>query len=238
MAGAQKASAKWLKWAVAVAALWPLCLVLTVAAFRLGSLVLLGGEAARNPLLLSFLGGAVAWWVCFVAGVKPMRAYLLGHELTHAIWAWAFGGRVTALKVGPQGGYVRTDRVNFWISLAPYFFPLYGVLAAWLWWLAGFWVDLDGHLWVLLAVLGLAWGFHVSFTVMMLGRFQPDIAGEGWLFSLSLIYLLNLMPLVLLLVFVSPGLEAHDLWRAVEWSLGRLRDLGELGAAFLREYLR
>lgn len=238
MAGAQKASAKWLKWCAAVALLLPLCVVCTMAAWRLGRIVVLGGEVARNPLLLSFLGGAVAWAVCFAAGIKPMRAYLLGHELTHAIWAWVFGGRVTALKVGPEGGCVRTDRVNFWISLAPYFFPLYCVLAVWVWWLAGFWVRLDGHLWVLLGALGLTWGFHVSFTLMMLGRFQPDIAGEGWLFSLSLIYLLNLMALVLLLVFVSPELHVHDLWRALLWAARCLRDAAVGGAAVLREFLR
>lgn len=238
MAGAQKASAKWLKWCVAVVGLLPLCVVWTMAAWRLGRVVVLGGEAARNPLLLSFLGGAVAWWVCFAAGIKPMRVYLLGHELTHAIWAWVFGGRVTALKVGPEGGCVRTDRVNFWISLAPYFFPLYGVLAAWLWWLAGFWVHLDGHLWALLAVLGLTWGFHISFTLMMLGRFQPDIAGEGWLFSLSLIYLLNLLLLLVLLVFVSPELESHDLWRALVWAVRQLRALAMGAADVLAEIFR
>ncbi|HPA16461.1 MAG TPA: hypothetical protein PLU30_01845 [Verrucomicrobiae bacterium] len=238
MATAQKASAKWLKWCVAVALLLPLCAVWTLAAWRLGRVMLMGGETTRNPLLLSFAGGALAWWICFTAGIKPVRLYVLGHELTHAIWAWLFWGRVTALKVGLEGGYVRTDRVNFWISLAPYFFPLYSVLAVWLWWLAGFWVNLGGQLWVLLAVLGLTWGFHISFTVMMLGRVQPDISGEGWLFSLSLIYLMNLIPLVLLLVFVSPELRAHDLGRALVWAAGWLRHAAIQGAALARDVLR
>lgn len=238
MGRGQKASAKWMRWGAALVVLLPLCVVWTMAGWRLGGYLVLGGEARRNPLLLSFLGGAVAWWVCFAAGIKPVRAYLLGHELTHAIWAWMFGGKVTALRVGRDGGCVQTDRVNFWISLAPYFFPLYCVLSVWLWWLAGFWVSLDGHLWVLLAVMGVTWGFHVSFTLMMLGRFQPDIAGEGWLFSLSLIYLFNLIPLLLLLVFVSPELRMHDMWRALAWAIGCLRSGAGEAVALAKEFLR
>lgn len=222
MAISQKASAKWLKWCTAVVFLSPLCVIWSLAAWRLGHLVVSGGEVVRNPLLLSFLAGALVSWVFFFAGVKPVRIYVLGHELTHAIWVWMFCGRVTSLKVGVEGGCVQTDRVNFWISLAPYFFPLYSVLAIWLWWLAGFWVNVGDHLWILLGILGLTWGFHVSFTLLMLGRVQPDISREGWLFSLSLIYLLNLLPLVLLLVFVSPELQAHDLRRALLWALDRL----------------
>jgi len=215
----QKASAKWLKWCVAVVLLAPLCAVWTLVAWRVGRIVVTGGEVIRNPLLLSFVGGTIFSWACFAAGVKPVRVYVLGHELTHALWAWLFCGRVTSFKVGSEGGCIKTDRVNFWISLAPYFFPLYSVLAIWLWWLLGFWIHVGDYLWILLAVLGLTWGFHISFTLMMLGRVQPDISREGWVFSLSLIYLLNLIPLVLGLVFVSPELQAHDLRRALAWAL-------------------
>lgn len=215
MAGRQKASAKWAKFLCAAALLVPLCAVCTAATWRLGRAAASSGEGWRNPLALSFLGGAAIWCACFAAGLKPVRLYLVGHELTHALWAWAFGGRVMAFRVGPEGGCIRTNKVNFWITLAPYFFPIYSILALWLWWAAGFWVRLDGHACVLLAVLGVTWGFHLCFTVVMLARFQPDIAGEGWLFSMSLIYLLNLVPLVLLLVLVSPELGGHDAWRAL-----------------------
>ena len=38
------------------------------------------------------------------------------------------GGRVTRFRVGREGGHIVTDRNNFWIALAPYFFPLYSLL--------------------------------------------------------------------------------------------------------------
>ena len=50
---------------------------------------------------------------------------LPGHELTHAIWVWMWGGRVSRFEVSREGGYILTDTHNFWIALAPYFYPIY-----------------------------------------------------------------------------------------------------------------
>ena len=57
-----------------------------------------------------------------------MVLYVFGHELTHALWVWLMGGRVSRFRVGRDGGHIVTDKNNFWIALAPYFFPLYSLL--------------------------------------------------------------------------------------------------------------
>jgi hypothetical protein len=59
---------------------------------------------------------------------KPMWIYVFGHELTHALWTWLFGGQVKKMKVTSKGGHVVISKTNFVIALAPYFFPLYVVL--------------------------------------------------------------------------------------------------------------
>ena len=57
-----------------------------------------------------------------------MWIYVLGHELTHALWTWLFGGKVKKMKVSSSGGHVVISKTNFFIALAPYFFPLYAVI--------------------------------------------------------------------------------------------------------------
>src|SRR5215475_12752418 len=74
------------------------------------------------------LAGAACWVAIFLLLPKPMWVYVFGHELTHALWAWLFGGRVKQFKATSQGGHVVVTKSNFLIALAPYFFPLYAVL--------------------------------------------------------------------------------------------------------------
>ena len=38
-------------------------------------------------------------------------------------------GESASIQVGSKGGHVLSDRTNTWIALAPYFFPIYSVLA-------------------------------------------------------------------------------------------------------------
>jgi hypothetical protein len=127
-----------------------------------------------------------------------MRTYVLGHELTHALWALLMGARVSGLKVRKSGGQVRTSKTNWAIALAPYFFPFYAVL-----FMAGFFLahaiwDLSRYRWVLLFLVGLGWSFHVTFTLMILLTVrQPDVQSQGALFSAVVIFLMNLLTMML-----------------------------------------
>jgi len=153
-------------------------------------------------------GDAEAFWVMFGAGAgcalvvflllpKPMLTYVFGHELTHALWTWLCGGKVTQFKVSTEGGHVIVSKTNFLIALAPYFFPLYAVLVVagyalgqWLWrWPAE-------STWFHLA-LGATYGFHVLMTWQILATDQTDVSGQGYLFSAVTIYLGNILVLLL-----------------------------------------
>src|SRR3977135_4448323 len=72
--------------------------------------------------------GVVLWLIAFFGLPRPILVYVFGHELTHAVWVLLMGGRVSRFRVGREGGHIVTDRNNFWIALAPYFFPLYSLI--------------------------------------------------------------------------------------------------------------
>jgi hypothetical protein len=71
--------------------------------------------------------GAVLWVIAFIGLPRPLLIYVFGHELTHALWVWIMGGRVSDFRVSRTGGHIVSDKHNFFIALAPYFFPLYSI---------------------------------------------------------------------------------------------------------------
>ncbi|MGH8022894.1 MAG: M50 family metallopeptidase, partial [Limisphaerales bacterium] len=113
---------KWLKFFIAIALL-PGCAGMAMA---LGAVLRACGGA--DATWVPFLAGIACWGVIFFLLPRPMWIYVFGHELTHALWAWLFGGRVKRMKITSSGGHVVVTRNNFLITLAPYFFPLYAVM--------------------------------------------------------------------------------------------------------------
>ena len=185
--------------------------VVAAVAMAVWELVRLTGEAGGglSPLGRWWLLGGFAFWVLlFMVMPRPVRSYVLAHELTHALWAWAMGGRVSGLRVGKNSGHVRVSKTNVWITLAPYFFPLYTVLVLLAYGLLSMFRDLHTYEPFWLALVGLTWSFHLTFTVSLLREHQSDIEEGGRLFSYSVIYLLNLLGLCLWIVVVgTPTLE-------------------------------
>ena len=211
-------------------ALLPVCAALTLTTGR--ALYILAESPRRLPALPVFacVAGMAVWalvW-CFM---PPMtRTYVLGHELTHALWTMLFGGRPSGLHVSEAGGSVRVSKNNVWVTLAPYFFPLYMVAAALLWLLlAWLFPAVRPYYPVALFWIGLAWAFHLTFTVKFLSWRQPDVLEHGRLFSYTLIYALNLLT-------VAAALTAVSSWTFREAAadfVGHLADFAHAAAHFL-----
>lgn len=201
---------KWAKFIIAILLL-PVC----VGAGRTLWMVMRACGGA-DLTLVPILAGAACWVVVYLLLPKPMWLYVLGHELTHALWVWLFGGTVKKFKAAAAGGHVIVDKSNFLIALAPYFFPLYAVLVV-----AVFAV---GHLiwgwknllaWFHLLV-GAAYAFHVTLTAQALKTRQSDITSQGHLFSAVVIFLGN----ILVLLIGLPLLTAKvDLTTMLGWWL-------------------
>ncbi|MBV9009106.1 MAG: hypothetical protein JO354_08065 [Verrucomicrobia bacterium] len=148
--------------------------------------------------------GALLWLIAFVGLPRPVLVYVFGHELTHALWVWLMGGRVSKFRVGSEGGHIITNRTNFWIALAPYFFPIYSVLAIILYGIATLFVNVAPFGQLLFATIGITWAFHFSFTLWMIPKNQSDLRDHGTFFSLVFIYLMNVALLSFLLILASP----------------------------------
>jgi hypothetical protein len=144
--------------------------------------------------------GTLLWIIAFFGLPRPMLLYVFGHELTHAIWTWLMGGRVRQFRVSRVGGYVVTDTNNFWISLAPYFFPIYSILALLLYGGIGVFVDVEPYRQWLFGVVGFTWSFHATFAIWMLWQGQTDLVEHGTFFSMMVIYLVNFLALSAMLI--------------------------------------
>ena len=64
------------------------------------------------PGLVAVLAGLVVYLVVALTLPPPVRVYVLGHELTHALFGLLFGARVSNLKVGLSGGSVTLTKSN------------------------------------------------------------------------------------------------------------------------------
>jgi hypothetical protein len=159
--------------------------------------------------------GAVLWVIAFFGLPRPLILYVFGHELTHALWVWMMGGKVSGFRVSRDGGYIISDMQNFWIALAPYFFPLYSIAVIGAYGAGELFTNMEPyHRW-LYAFIGATWAFHVSFTLWMIPKGQTDLTYYGTFFSLVIIYMMNLAVLTVLLIIASP----HVTWRGfgLEW---------------------
>lgn len=196
---------RWVKFFVGLFLL-PLCWVLTQTFFTMFARTTVQDEFWRTEEFYFFALGAVLWIVAFFGLPRPLRLYIVGHELTHAVWVLAMGGRVHKVSVSSKGGYILADRTNTWIALAPYFFPFYSVMVIGLYGVAGLFWDLTVWPWrpLLYALVGLTWAFHMSFTCWLVPKGQPDLHYGGTFFSITLIYLLNLLCLSVMLIVASP----------------------------------
>jgi hypothetical protein len=176
---------KWCKFFMALVLL-PVCVGAGVA---MGKVVRASGDA--DTIWVATLSGAACWVVVYGLLPKPMWLYVFGHELTHAVWTWAMGGRVKQFKASAQGGHVVVTKNHFLIALAPYFFPFYAVVVVlvfvvgrWLW-------GWEHYLPWFHLFLGAAYAFHVTLTWHVLQSRQSDISEQGYLFSGVVIFLGN-----------------------------------------------
>jgi len=164
--------------------------------------------------LVPIVAGAACWVAIYLLLPKPMWIYVFGHELTHALWVWLFGGSVKKFKAASDGGHVVVSKTNFLIALAPYFFPLYAAIVVALFAVGhGVWNWKSYLVWFHLLV-GAAYAFHVTLTWHILKTRQSDITSQGYLFSAVIIFLGN----VLVLLIGIPLLTARvDLITMLGW---------------------
>ncbi len=221
---------RWVKFFIALFFL-PICIVLTQTFFTAFARATLTQRLWAAQEFWFFSLGAVLWLIAFFGLPRPVIFYVFGHELTHALWVLLMGGRVSRFSVGRDGGHVVTNRTNFWIALAPYFFPLYSILALGVYGGLSLFYNVQPYGRLLYAVIGATWAFHLTFTCWMIPKNQTDLTDHGTFFSLVVIYLMNVLLLSVLLITASPqitfGAFGADLLTNIGNFYGWINDLVE-----------
>jgi len=207
---------KWFKLVVAICLL-PVCAGAATAALRV-----IRQSGAADETWVPFLAGVACWIIIYVLLPRPMWVYVFGHELTHALWTWLFGGRVKKFKTSSTGGHVIITKTNFLIALAPYFFPLYAALTVLVFVVGDFIWNWQPYLMCFHLALGGAYAFHVSLTGHVLQTRQSDITSQGYLFSAVVIFLGNV---IVLLVGVPLLANRIHVTTALLWWLAGTEDV-------------
>jgi hypothetical protein len=203
---------RWVKFVVAIFLL-PVCAILTQTFFTVFARATVTHRLWAGQEFWFFSLGAILWLIAFFGLPRPMVVYVFGHELTHALWVLLMGGRVSRFRVGREGGHIVTDRNNFWIALAPYFFPLYSLIVIGSYGVLGLFFNVQPYGRLLYALIGVTWAFHFTFTCWMIPKKQTDLTDHGTFFSLVVIYLMNLALLSVMLVLASSQITFTDLGR-------------------------
>ena len=200
-----------------------------------------GADGAFSAEAISLLGGIAAFALCWAALSHPVRTYVLGHELTHALWGLLFGACPSDVRVGATGGSVRLTKTNFLITLAPYFFPFYTFVVVVAALITYAFLRPLPYLPLWMFLIGFTWAFHVLFTLETLTQRQPDVKLYGRMFSWTFIFLVN-VAIVLAWLAATTSLTFRELgsilvgrvssayvsvglafWSAVRWVYGIIR---------------
>jgi hypothetical protein len=161
-----------------------------------------------------FITGSGIYLVVGFAAYFPLhflfRKYIIfhifGHELTHALWAMLFGGKIEEFYASQRaGGFVTYTKENFLILLAPYFFPLYAIVFVLL-----YHVSKSPYSEIFLFLMGFSLAFHLLLTMWSIRIGQSDIRRTGVFFSLIFIYLMNVLVYGILFCSVHPDRTILD----------------------------
>ncbi len=200
------------RWLIALILL-PLCFIATRALFNVSE----GHEGFWQNLFATkqFLYFGVGmflmtgWFFSRVAQRFFLYFYVLGHELTHAIFVYACGGKIAGMSVSADGGYVMTNKSNVLIALSPYFVPFWSAIILAVSTLLKLFFDIPYHNEGLYLMIGASWTFHLLWTLWMIPRDQPDLQENGVFFSLAVIYLANVIFISILLCLAPGNLTWH-----------------------------
>ncbi len=236
-----------LRWSLAILML-PLCWVTTWTFLSRFAHATLAQGFWQTAEFWYFATGALlmAGWFCTgMLRAGFLYLYVLGHELTHAVFVLLHRGKVIGFHVSTRGGYITTNKSNLIIALSPYFFPFWAVSFAGCFTLARYLGDFSAT-WdrLLYGGMGFAWTFHMLWTVWMIPKDQPDLRENGTFLSLVIIYLANVFVLVALLCVAAetPLQDAQDFWRewlknAATWGDGLMRGVAH-GISLVKQAAR
>jgi len=165
-----------------------------------------------------FLWGIVAYVGIHLFLFKPQYLYTLGHETTHVLSTWLCGGKVTSFKVSKEGGAVTTTKKNFFIALSPYFVPFYTLLVSGFYFLGSLVYNLSYLSSYFVFLIGFTLAFHIVSTVEVMRKEQPDILNTGYIFSVTFIYIVNIILVAFIVSLLFSEVSFEEFFRS-SWNI-------------------
>jgi hypothetical protein len=156
----------------------------------------------------AFWIGILCYAIFHIVMYKPLRTYVFGHELTHAIAGILSGAKIKKFKVGKNSGSVVLNKDNIWITLSPYFIPIYTVIVIFIYFFIGWWTDLSLYYSYFLFFIGWTIAFHIALTIYILKIGQSDLKVYGVFFSYIFILIIMILVFDILLSIIFPQ-EIH-----------------------------
>ena len=154
-----------------------------------------------------FLGGAAVYAIIHYTWYDFSRFYVFGHEMTHALAAFLCGYKVHKISIKKDNGFVKMDKTNAFVVLAPYFVPFYTLVFAFCYMIGGLFADITSYGAYMLFAVGFLTAFHLIQTFKTLWETdQPDLQlAGGKIFSLVTITLVNLIVLACVFKILFPA---------------------------------
>jgi len=176
--------------------------VISLVSELFGSSVQLLSKASAGTL--PFWLGLFGYFIFQILFDKPIRAYVFGHELTHALFGILAGAKIKGFKVSGTGGSVNLTKTGLVIALSPYFFPIYTIILIGIYRVVSLFLDVGAFTPYFIFLAGFSISFHLFLTYYAISRGQSDLKQFGIFFSLVVVLMINCCVLILLMKVVLP----------------------------------
>jgi hypothetical protein len=153
---------------------------------------------------ISFWIGVFCYVTFQVIFHKPIRTYILGHELSHAVVGILSGAKIKKFSVKKKSGSVVLTKNSIWIGLAPYLFPIYTLIITIIYIFLNHFMDTGKFYECFIFIIGFSIAFHITLTVHTLLAKQSDLKVYGIFPSYVLILALNTIVFTLLIALIFP----------------------------------
>ena len=164
--------------------------------------------------MLSLGGGFLFFLILFFLFGPPVKSYILEHELSHVLFALLSGVRVKEVVIRKNEGYVRTQKINLVIALAPYSLPLYTLVVFLLYRVVTVFYRSVVIVSICYFLMGLTLSFHLVATVHYLQLDQPDLKRYGYFPSIILIFTWSVCVISLVFALLFEHVQVIEYFRA------------------------
>lgn len=156
-------------------------------------------------LYVPFWVGIICYIIFQIVFNKPIRTYIFGHELSHAIAGILSGAKIKRFKISKKFGNVVLTKDNICITLAPYFFPIYTFAIIIIYFFLDLFANVREFHGYFLFLVGFSIAFHIALTIHALTLKQPDLKVYGVFFSFVVIFAVNITTFTLIVIMVFPN---------------------------------